>query len=80
MSERLLISIPEAAELVGLSRSYIWRQARKRVLPTVKWGKRVLVNKRDLEEFCRLLPQGYLTDQDRLPKSLNGNSIPKIDR
>ena len=29
VSERLLISIPEAAELVGLSRSYVWREVKR---------------------------------------------------
>lgn len=51
MSERLLITIREAAELLGLSESTVYRLAREDKIPVVRIGGSVRVNRRHLEAW-----------------------------
>lgn len=43
LPERLAVSVPEAAQMLGLSRSSAYEAARTGRLPTVRVGHRVLV-------------------------------------
>jgi excisionase family DNA binding protein len=50
--DRKTISVPEAAKLLGIGRSAAYLAARKKEIPTIKVGRRVLV---PLAPFERLL-------------------------
>ena len=52
--ERLTLTIPEAANALGISRGLAYEMARLGKLPTVRFGKRLVVPRRALE---RLLEQ-----------------------
>lgn len=49
--EKLTCSIPEAAELLGISKSKMYPLARSEGFPTVKVGKRMVVSRRGLERW-----------------------------
>jgi excisionase family DNA binding protein len=51
MSDRLLITIREAAELLGLSESTVYRLAREDRIPVVRIGASVRINRRHLETW-----------------------------
>jgi len=48
-SERKSYSIPEAAGVVGLSRTTVWRWVRTGRLPSFRWGGRRLIRADDLQ-------------------------------
>jgi excisionase family DNA binding protein len=50
-SESLTLTIPETAQLLGISVSKTYEAARLGQLPTIKVGTRVLVSRRRLQEF-----------------------------
>ena len=43
--ETLTVSIPEAAHLLGLSRNGAYEAAKRGELPTVRFGRRIVVSK-----------------------------------
>ncbi len=47
----LTLTIPETAELLGISLSKAYEAARLRQIPTVRLGTRILVSRRRLEEM-----------------------------
>lgn len=47
----LLVSVNEAARLLGLSRAGVWRLRERDELPVVRIGGRVLVRRTDLDEL-----------------------------
>lgn len=49
--ERLVLSIKECQEKLGLSRSLVYELARTGKLPVIKCGRRILVPKKALEEM-----------------------------
>lgn len=49
--ERLVISIPEAAKLLGVSVSTAYRLARENRIPVIRIGASVRVNLRQLEAW-----------------------------
>ncbi len=49
--DRLAISIPEAGQLLGISRSNAYARAKSGELPTVKLGARILVPVARLEKL-----------------------------
>jgi excisionase family DNA binding protein len=51
MTDRLIITIREAAELLGLSESTVYRLARENKIPVVRIGASVRVNRRHLVEW-----------------------------
>ena len=59
----LTVSIPEAAHLLGLSRNGAYEAAKRGELPTVRFGRRIVVSKPAL---MRLLeeaqPKGHKPD------------------
>jgi excisionase family DNA binding protein len=51
ISERLCLSVPEAAALLGISRNLAYEMAKQGQLPVVRFGKRLLVPKVALEKM-----------------------------
>lgn len=49
--DRLCYTIPEAAELLGLSRNFGYELARRGEIPIIKFGKRKLVPKARFEKM-----------------------------
>ncbi len=47
----LLVSVPEAARLLGVGRTFGWTLVRNGEMPTVRLGKRVLVPRAALERL-----------------------------
>jgi excisionase family DNA binding protein len=50
-NDRLIITIAEAAQLLGLSESTVYRLARENKIPVVRIGASVRVNRRQLEQW-----------------------------
>ena len=62
-SERLCISVPEAAKLLGVSRNTGYEMARLGQLPTIRCGqRRLLVPK---AAFIKMLEEGGSDGQER---------------
>jgi excisionase family DNA binding protein len=57
-AERLTLTIPEAAELLGCSRGLAYQAARDGSLPTIKLGRRLLVPRARLLELLGEPPNG----------------------
>lgn len=51
MSEELVLTIPEAAKLLRVSRNFGYELARQGKLPVIKLGRRLLVSKVALERL-----------------------------
>ena len=49
--EKLVLSVPEAAELLGISKSKMYQIVRIEGFPAIRVGKRVLVNAKRLEAW-----------------------------
>jgi len=50
-SERLLLTVEEAARYLGIGRTLAWRLVQERQLPSVRVGRCVRVPLRDLEAW-----------------------------
>ena len=51
MTERLTMTVPEAGELLGVSRGVAYEAARSGELPTIKLGRRLVVPRARLLEL-----------------------------
>lgn len=73
MGERRLLTIPEAAEEIGLSRVVLWRLVKKGTLPSIaagKDGRFHLIDADDLEKFRNTdRPQGWPKGRPRKPSA-----------
>lgn len=49
--ERLCITVPEAAEMLGLSRNFAYELVKQKQLPVIKFGKRLLIPRVALEKI-----------------------------
>jgi excisionase family DNA binding protein len=49
----LLVSVPEAARLLGIGTTFGWAMVRSGDMPTVRLGRRVLVPRAALERLAR---------------------------
>lgn len=49
MDEKITVTVEEAARLLGISRSLAYEMARAGQLPTLKFGRRLVVPRRALE-------------------------------
>lgn len=49
--EKLAISIPEAAKVLGVSRTRMYQLAKSTGFPTVNVGKRILISVKGLERW-----------------------------
>lgn len=50
---RLTLSVEEAAQALGISRSHAWRMVNRGTLPSLRIGHRVLVPVPDLQEWIK---------------------------
>ena len=48
--KRLCITVPEAADMLGISRNFAYELVKRRELPVVKFGKRLLIPRIALEK------------------------------
>lgn len=48
---KLTLSIPEAAEVIGISKTKMYELARTKGFPTIQVGKRILVSAKGLERW-----------------------------
>jgi len=51
IEKRLCITVPEAAEMLGLSRNFAYELVKRKELPVVKFGKRLLIPRVALEKM-----------------------------
>lgn len=54
-TEKLLFTVPEAAQTLGVSRSHLYNIIQQGHLPTVRLGASVRIPRRWLEEFVEQL-------------------------
>jgi excisionase family DNA binding protein len=50
IEKRLCITVPEAAEMLGISRNFAYELVKRGELPSIKFGKRKLIPKLALEK------------------------------
>ena len=50
-SERLTMTVEEAGEMLGISRSLAYEMARSGQLPSLRFGKRLVVSRRAVERL-----------------------------
>lgn len=50
-SEKLTLTVSETARLLGISRGLAYEMVRTREIPSVRFGKRVLIPRRALEKL-----------------------------
>jgi excisionase family DNA binding protein len=62
--ERILISVNEAAQMLNLSKSYLYRETRNRTIPHVRIGSRILFRVTDLNAWIDQQNQPALQEQD----------------
>ena len=51
LDKRLCITVPEAAEMLGLSRNFAYELVKQKQLPVIKFGKRLLIPRIALEKM-----------------------------
>jgi len=51
IEKRLCITVPEAAEMLGISRNFAYDLVKQKQLPVVKFGKRLLIPRLALEKM-----------------------------
>ena len=69
----LLVSVPEAARLLGVGKTLGWKMVRSGQLPTKKFGTRVLVPRVALERLARAEDSGGQSDDDAgIPSPMAG--------
>ena len=51
IEKRLCISVPEAAELLGISRNHAYGSVKRGELPAIRFGKRLLIPRAALEKM-----------------------------
>jgi excisionase family DNA binding protein len=62
--EQILISVNEAAQMLNLSKSYLYRETRNRTIPHVRIGSRILFRVTDLNAWIEQQNQPALQEQD----------------
>ena len=55
IDRRLCVTVPEAAEMLGVSRNFAYQLVREGKLPSIRFGKRILIPRAALE---RMLEKG----------------------
>ena len=51
LDKRLCITVPEAAEMLGISRNFAYELVEQKQLPVIKFGKRLLIPRLALEKM-----------------------------
>jgi hypothetical protein len=69
---RMLLKIPDAAAVMGVSKSFMYRQLQPLgPIPWVKWGGEMFVRRADLEDFVNGLPHASERRAATLPTASN---------
>ena len=55
LDKRLCITVPEAAEMLGISRNFAYDLVKQGKLPVVKFGKRLLIPRAALEKMLEVI-------------------------
>ena len=58
IGERLCVSVPEAAKMIGISRNLAYEMVKQKQLPVIKFGKRLVVPRVALEKRLAELEAG----------------------
>lgn len=67
--ERLTLSIPETAQILGISRSQMYALAKSDGFPTIAIGTRLLVSRKGLERWVEERSQlGWAKQAPELPR------------
>jgi excisionase family DNA binding protein len=51
IDRRLCVTVPEAAEMLGISRNFAYQLVREGKLPSIRFGKRILIPRAALEKM-----------------------------
>ena len=51
IDRRLCVTVPEAGEMLGMSRNFAYQLVREGKLPSIRFGKRILIPKAALEKM-----------------------------
>ena len=62
IDKRLCVTVPEAAEMLGISRNFAYQLVREGKLPSIRFGKRILIPKAALE---KMLENGVMANNIR---------------
>ena len=65
MTERLTITIPEAAKILGVSRGAAYAAAADKTIPTIRVGRRLLVPRAALDRMLDIDCVGEATGKSR---------------
>ena len=60
--ERLTVTVEEAGRMLGISRGLAYQMAREKRLPTIRFGKRIVVPRWAIEHLLQE-PQAVATSQ-----------------
>jgi excisionase family DNA binding protein len=63
-SERLTLTVEEAAQLLGISRAFAYEAVRRGEIPSIKIGRRVLVPKAALHKLVGVTGDGQALPED----------------
>lgn len=67
LQEKILVTVPEAAELLGLGRTFTYELIGQGQIPVVRFGKRVLVPVKFLSQYIETLvewPEGFNPERE----------------
>ena len=64
-TERLTFTAEEAGELLGISRALAYEMARRGKLPTLRFGRRLVVPKKAIENMLGSAEKNNLNEKDR---------------
>ena len=62
IEKRLCITVPEAAEMLGISRNFAYELVKQGQLPVIRFGKRLLIPRVALE---KRLEEGIMVNNSR---------------
>ena len=58
IDKRLCVTVPEAAAMLGISRNFAYQLVREGKLPSIRFGKRILIPRVALEKMLEMgVPQ-----------------------
>lgn len=51
IEKRLCVTVPEAAAMLGISRNFAYQLVREGIIPSIRFGKRILIPRAALEKI-----------------------------
>lgn len=61
-TERLTVTVEEAAELLGISRAFAYLLVARKEVPSLRLGRRVLIPRRALDRLLNVEPSAAQAD------------------